>query len=199
MELACKHIDPNCHVVIRSNVGKEECHHYLKWMASQTNKVLLIVYFSGHGREKDGLYTYLQMQDDQEINANDIVELFTTKELANTEKLFLFDMCRTTGSKLHKRPVPTWENVYIMYACSEGERAVAAKKKGSIFTYTFKECVLNSKANERLNFPLIRKMVTHEVEQKFENEQQHPKFEIINDSTNDSVPGFYLQLRTRGM
>ena len=181
-----KHMDHGCFVMFRPNFTKPLFERYLEWLATLKNKTMIAVYFSGHGMERrQG--PMMVMQDKREISTYDVISKFDTKELANTKKIFLFDMCRSRhvldGYNLIYFFVPRiyirfeMSNTVIMYACSRGEKA-CMYDEGSIFTDIFAQSVLANPPNEILNLTEICKKVQQKVEQK--HDFQHPKFEVTN-------------------
>ena len=190
---AFKHMYPDSCVITKRNITKPEVQYYLNRLATLSNKKMIVVYFSGHGKERNQ-QPIMMMQDNGEVHANDVIKLFATKELANTKKMFLFDMCRSINtvtdffsfnilphSRGFKLPnTPEWTYFLIVYACCEGEKAYMYKNKvGSIFTTNFTQFVLANPPNKRLHVAGICEKTQQEAEQEHKN-PQHPKFETIN-------------------
>ena len=190
-----KHIsDHDCYVMLKRNFTKPSFKYNINRLATLKNKKMIAVYFSGHGRERKQ-EPMMKMQDNREICVYDVISKFDTKELANTKKIFVFDMCRS-----HKNTIFDWfstildyfsfsrkhlemSNTLIMYACSGGQRSYMYKdNEGSIFTHTLAQVVLapNSVPYKIL---YLAEAVCEKVQQKVEQEHkklQHPKFEPIN-------------------
>lgn len=169
------------------NITVGQYEHYLKQIVTQAHEHhsvgYILIYFTGHGKQKkDGCVLQLRHQ---EIYIQKILTLFATLELADTKKLFVFDVCSSSPGKTS---TAVWKNFYILNAASEGQRACAMVDVGSVFTDVLASTILERKPDEDLIFSDVINKV-EQIVRELKLQPQIPRVQVTNGE-NDFAPGY---------